>query len=1610
MSLNRPSEPKPTFWQYVWRILWGLRFLYVVVAILGGTVWLVLPLRDASTMPAPPLPSYTPEPPDLQETLVLGPTTFAPGTQGATRVLVRDPRTGQPIPGVGLSVSLAPRGQSDEGSALYTGHTDEWGTAEVTFRLPADAVGEHDLVVDTDGPIGVQRVVRPIALYQATDLYVITDKQVYQPGETVRFWSLSLGRIDGLPLASVPVTFTLLNVRGNRVCTQVALSSAYGVAHASCELADRVGLGAYHLMAALDGAVAEREVAVQLQEQTGLVVEIQTGQPYYLVGERFDAVVQADEMSGGPAAGTMVDVRGIVDETGETVFRVQGRTDDQGAFRFTTDLDPSILDSIEDRRALMRITAQVTGETGRRGQREVGVPVSAQSMWIAAWPESGVLEPGMENKVRLQIVYPDGRPAACDLEVILAGVDRRIEMETDASGLAWFGHTPAGGQPASVTVLARDNTGREARAVFSYPVEGGGRHILLRPDRESYSVGEHMLVDVYAPGAETAVYLDLQLEGQGIAVYAAPVVDGRATFDVALPGELSGVFELSAYLLWADGTVIRDVRQVVVGPSRPLGLSVMPAQARYETGDSARVVFRIVQEGGQSVQGTFGAILAVGQAVVPPRAERLDWGPFGRDVLPAASLSPQHAEVASRRRPMPEPVRRELDAYEATWSARRRALTAVAERLLWGAVGWSALSWVIVLADAWLGHSRGQARGLPGTMVVGVFVLPFAIGGGILLAYLGGALLGVGAILALGLGWLGALVALAVLGWTQRNGWLHLSVALIASALALGGGQRFVWLRGAAPRVPLVVAGLAALSAGLLSWCVLAVSRLRRGDQGGALVFLSVAVLLACTAAGAVFAGPDKGIPVHERLPQSTGAGTVPAPVFVQPHVPLMASLQAPDPVPLVSGRWLGKTVYWDAEARTDEYGNVALDLPLGDVPANLNLSALVLSEEGRGTIGTAQVEVYAPLSIELALPDELTVGDQLDVPVYIQNTLPVSQTVWLTVTEVSWFRLRTWGVDVQQTEVPAGGVSEVVLPIQVREWGDAALELGFGSDTQSGVVSHTVTIRPNGRWIERAYSWWIGDWVNYKFRVPWSALSDTDQIAVKLYPGRWSVLAEALERAVGWDGHSFDQVSAAIQARLLQVAYLRRIGQWEGARRAELERLLASDYQRLLAFESPEGGFSSFGTTTADLYRSALALRCLYELSEYSAVDEASIDRTALWLFRQQREDGTWQSPDLPPSWAVLPRAELPTTAYVVWALVDGGYGHMGDVQSAIEHLGRYVDKAGDPYALALVVNALVAYGGETDVLDAALARLAERAEVEEGLAVWPSRLQTLSGAASGHPEADGYRTPSTRVENVALATYALSRARVYPERVEQGIAMLTDSRDVYGTWNAPQATVLALRAFLSALPEDELPGDVAFDAAVQVAVDEVQAAPVVLNGDIGRTLVFTEPAKGYNDVEIEVEGDEIAYQIVGSYVLPWSQVPLPSPEEEDVSVEVSYDRTSLVVGEQLTVTVGVALNQPGVAPLVELWLGLPPGFDLHVGDLDDLQSSGTIAYYERVNGQIVVYLENLSAEEPMRFSYRLWAKFPVSVRTQATYAVDVANPQRPAIRPPVELEVVRR
>jgi len=1600
MSLDQENQDKTTPSQPEWQMLWYLWIGVPLLVAIAGLVWLVQPLRAVSALPAPPLPSYTPEPPDFQEMLVLGPTVFAPQTRGAARILIRDPRSGQPLPGVEVRISLLAGDQASVGEALYRGETDDLGTVEAVFEVPAVQEGQWTMVVDAAGPVGEQHLARTVTIQRSLALLAQTSRRTYHPGERVEMWFWAGGRIDHRPTADRPVKWTLLDAQGNRICQQLVQTSAYGVAQGTCALAEGAGEGTYRLVASLGDLTAESALEVRERAPGTLRVEVQSAQGYVVAGQPMTGQVKAADLYGNPVANASVEVEGRLDAHGEALFRRAGQADEGGVFTFAVAGEDLQLDDV-DTISGIQLAAWVDDAQGRSGRDEVMVPVSEQQLEILAWPESTVLKPGVENLVRARVRYPDGRPARCALEATIPGLDRAIRAETNAEGLAWIPVVPDAASRLAVSLHAADAAGATGSARFDLHVAQGTQHLLLRLEREQYSAGETVQVEVLAE-AEEAAYLDLSIGGQQVAAYAAPVVDGRARFQVPLQAGWAGMVEFDAYALLPDGTLLRDAHLVQVTPSP--SLQIQARRLADEPGLSlqqARIALETAEEGGSGTPA-----LVIASVAAPGDGRSGDGRSFVQQSVPrpvpAVELAPQYAETVSKLRPISDRVLQAFESYDKAWNVRRDAFAVGAKPISWGMLGLLPLSWLIALARLW---RRGSSPLPP--ILGSLFVGPLLVGTGMLGMYLGLTSMGPGATLALGLAWLGALLAALVQVRAGREArWMPSSGMLAAAGGALAVALHYAAARSAGADPGLGRYAWAALGGVCLALSASGLGSLRDERPRQAWAIFSLVLVLAATVGGTALAGWDRWGPTYQELPPLRPRVDPPAPLPIQSETPLVMADDVSG-FPFFSPPQGEELLIWVPGVETDRDGNAVIQAPLVEGADSVRLAALALDQEGRWGSGEVMLPLAKPLWATVELPSELTVGDQLALPVTVHNALPVSSSVRISVTEDAWFAVRPESAAAQEAAVPPAGEHTFALPLHVDAWGDHDLILSIESQDWSEVIMRTVSVRPDGDWVAGAYSWWVEEESGYKFRIPWAAYEDTDRIAVRVYSGQQSVLSEALARASEQNGSTFDQLMAGVEARLAYASYLQETGKWPGPASADLERMLGLDYQRLLAFEAVSGGFAVLPGAKPDLYRSAIALRCLSDLTAFVPVGTEAADRTAAWLLAQQATDGTWQLDEPPSSWATLAHAELPITAHVAWALLDAGYDSPG-TQMAVQHIQQYLDSAQDPYVLALALNALLSAGEGTDELAAGLARLAEQAEVRYDLARWQSGLQALSGASGNDISTGGYRTPSIKVEVAALATLALARGGGYPELVTAGLAMLTDSRDVAGTWNAPAATALALRAFLAGLPDIAAdPAALPSSARVRIAMNEGGVQALTLQGDASAEVSYTELEKGYNDAQITVEGAKVAYQIVGTYCLRWSQVPLPLPEEEELSLEIDYDRTSLAVGESVTVSVGVMLNRVGVAPLVALELGLPPGLTVLEADMDRLVEQGVVASYERVGERLRVLIQDLSNEQPVHFSYRLRAGYPLRVLSQPSSGIDVANPQRPAVRAPVQIQV---
>jgi hypothetical protein len=184
--------------------------------------------------------------------------------------------------------------------------------------------------------------------------------------------------------------------------------------------------------------------------------------------------------------------------------------------------------------------------------------------------------------------------------------------------------------------------------------------------------------------------------------------------------------------------------------------------------------------------------------------------------------------------------------------------------------------------------------------------------------------------------------------------------------------------------------------------------------------------------------------------------------------------------------------------------------------------------------------------------------------------------------------------------------------------------------------------------------------------------------------------------------------------------------------------------------------------------------------------------------------------------------------------------------------------------------------------------------------------------------------------------------------------------------------------------------------------------------NNDLLHQFVFKEiDSKSNTTVGIRFDGKGgLAYQVVGSYFLPWTQ----KPESEPLSIDVAYDRTHLAQDDIATATATIKNNLPKSANMVMVDLGIPPGFDLLSEDLQTYldksagQKSGRLEKFNLTATQAILYFDSIAAGDAVVLRFRLHAKYPIRARTFQSRVYEYYDPDVNSASPPVQMEVSKR
>ncbi|MEP0814420.1 MAG: hypothetical protein HRF49_07120 [bacterium] len=694
------------------------------------------------------------------------------------------------------------------------------------------------------------------------------------------------------------------------------------------------------------------------------------------------------------------------------------------------------------------------------------------------------------------------------------------------------------------------------------------------------------------------------------------------------------------------------------------------------------------------------------------------------------------------------------------------------------------------------------------------------------------------------------------------------------------------------------------------------------------------------------------------------------------------------------------ETLVWIPELVVDDSGQADCTFEMADSLTTWEFSAI--ASDAGGNIATSKImlPVKTGFFIDALIPAEMTLGDEITVPIAVYNFTGANQSASVSLQPADWFSLS--GSPSAAITAPNGSAVYVEFRIKALRVGDFALSATANSGGgRTDAIEYPVRVVPGGKEVVKITNGIFTDKEsNFTVQVPEGAIAGSVNAVLKLYQDAGSHISESFESAQQPGQGGFIETSAAYYPSVLVLSYLKNAGRISPEVESRARENLSIGYQSILAFETSGGGFSFYGEDQADLTVTSFGLLDLLEIEKVGFVDANLVKRTQRWL-RSQAEPGSGLF-RLPggryDAMHSVPGMELAVNSYVLWALAASGV-ERGEMLNAVNQLKADAKKTDNPYALAVAINALSALGGNKDEIDFLCGRLKGMAKLDERKKLyWETPGPTLTFATG----------KTANVECTSLAVLALLSGNTGSGDAASAIEWLATQKGQDGTWGSARATALALKALVAG--EDFLSYKGDGTAILKSGVTEIAEAIFSKESNgVAKFIDLSQALNGKGATTFSLAGfnfGRLFYQLDVRYNLPWNEV-RESPVAKPFEFSVSYDRTELAVKDTLRVEAEAKYLAAGSSGAIVMQVGIAPGFKPLASDLDALVNSGIIARWEETGRFLRLYHFGLLRGDRVVVRFRMRALYPLSAEVPQSNVYEIANPESAAAAPPLRISV---
>ncbi|MBK8810662.1 MAG: carboxypeptidase regulatory-like domain-containing protein [Acidobacteria bacterium] len=327
------------------------------------------------------------------------------------------------------------------------------------------------------------------------------------------------------------------------------------------------------------------------------------------------------------------------------------------------------------------------------------------------------------------------------------------------------------------------------------------------------------------------------------------------------------------------------------------------------------------------------------------------------------------------------------------------------------------------------------------------------------------------------------------------------------------------------------------------------------------------------------------------------------------------------------------ETLLFVPEIVTEKDGKIAIRYRLADNITTWKIYAVASDKQGRVGFAETSVKAFQPFFVDLDPPKFLTVGDEILLPAQVRNYTPQTQKVEVTMDRADWFAFIEPNQSRRTVEVPTNSSANAIFGFKANQAvTDGKQRVTAVAQTDSDAIEKPVTVRPDGEEIVRAESSLFNGSAAFDLDFPANALAKTQKAELKIFPNQMAHVTESVEGLLQRPYGCGEQTISSTYPNLMILKFVSGMNPKSEITNPKSPVMnmalknLRRGYERLVGYQSSDGGFSYWGgTSESDLALTAYSLRFLTDAKAFVEVDESLIAKAREYLIKQQRADGSW-------------------------------------------------------------------------------------------------------------------------------------------------------------------------------------------------------------------------------------------------------------------------------------------------------------------------------------------------------------------------------------------------